>query len=70
MTQRPAGQLLAYLPQPDPDALAELLVAFANSEGGTVVMPFEPVPWGATFGMCVDRFGTPWMVSAATPPEG
>jgi PhnB protein len=34
------------------------------SEGGTVVMPFEKAPWGDTFGMCVDRFGTSWMVNA------
>lgn len=38
------------------------------SENGTVVMPFEQVPWGATFGMCVDRFGTRWMVNAADQP--
>lgn len=42
----------------------------ALSEGGTVTMPFEKAPWGATFGMCVDRFGTSWMVNAApSPPE-
>lgn len=35
------------------------------SEGGTVVVPFAPAPWGATFGMCVDRFGTRWLVNAA-----
>jgi uncharacterized glyoxalase superfamily protein PhnB len=34
------------------------------SEGGTVLMPFEQAPWGGTFGMCVDRFGTSWMVNA------
>lgn len=34
------------------------------SEGGTVVMPFGPAPWGAVFGMCVDRFGTQWMFNA------
>jgi PhnB protein len=34
------------------------------SEDGTVVMPFEQAPWGATFGMCVDRFGTSWLVNA------
>jgi PhnB protein len=34
------------------------------SDGGTVVMPFEKAPWGAIFGMCVDRFGTSWMVNA------
>jgi PhnB protein len=38
------------------------------SEGGTVVMPFEKAPWGDTFGMCVDRFGTSWMVNAAGQP--
>mgnify|MGYP003577756953 CR=1 FL=1 len=38
------------------------------SEGGTVVMPFEKAPWGATFGMCVDRFGTSWMVNPADQP--
>lgn len=38
------------------------------SDGGTVVMPFEQAPWGATFDMCADRFGTTWMVNA-TPPE-
>jgi PhnB protein len=35
------------------------------SEGGTVAMPFEKAPWGDTFGMCVDRFGTSWMVNVA-----
>jgi PhnB protein len=34
------------------------------SEGGTVTMPFGKAPWGDTFGMCVDRFGTNWMVNA------
>lgn len=35
------------------------------SEGGTTVMPLEQAPWGDTFGMCVDRFGTSWMVNIA-----
>jgi PhnB protein len=39
------------------------------SEGGTVTMPFEKAPWGATFGMCVDRFGTSWMVNVADEPN-
>jgi PhnB protein len=34
------------------------------SEGGTVMIPFEKAPWGDVFGMCVDRFGTNWMVNA------
>jgi PhnB protein len=37
----------------------------ALSEGGTVVMPLEKAPWGDTFGMFVDRFGTSWLVNAA-----
>ena len=34
-------------------------------EGGTVAVPFEKAPWGDTFGMVVDRFGTSWMVNVA-----
>lgn len=33
------------------------------SEGGTVVEPLATAPWGDTFGMCIDRFGTFWMVN-------
>ena len=39
------------------------------SDNGTVVMPFEKAPWGDTFGMCVDRFGTSWMVNASAQPS-
>lgn len=35
------------------------------SDGGTVVAPLEKAPWGDTFGMCVDRFGTMWLVNIA-----
>jgi PhnB protein len=33
------------------------------SEGGTVTMPYEKTFWAAGFGMCVDRYGIPWMVN-------
>jgi PhnB protein len=33
------------------------------SAGGEVTMPLEKQMWGDTFGQCVDRFGTPWMVN-------
>ncbi|HXF38011.1 MAG TPA: VOC family protein [Actinomycetota bacterium] len=33
------------------------------SDGGSIIMPLEKAPWGDTFGMCVDRFGTRWMVN-------
>jgi PhnB protein len=36
-------------------------------EGGTVTMPLATQMWGDEFGMCVDRFGVPWMVNI-TPP--
>ncbi len=40
----------------------------ALSEGGTVNMPFGKTFFARGFGMCVDRFGIPWMVNC--PPEG
>jgi PhnB protein len=35
------------------------------SDGGTVTVPLEKQMWGDEFGMCVDRFGTAWMVNIA-----
>ena len=42
------------------------------AEGGTVEMPLEQTFWSPRFGMVVDRFGTPWMISADQPeaPQG
>ncbi len=37
------------------------------SEGGTVAMPLEKQMWGDEFGMCIDKFGVPWMVNIAQP---
>jgi len=37
------------------------------SEGGTVTMPFEKQMWGDLFGMCIDKFGVPWMVDVVVP---
>jgi PhnB protein len=37
------------------------------SQGGTVSVPLERQMWGDEFGMCVDRFGVPWMVNIAQP---
>jgi PhnB protein len=33
------------------------------SEEGNVTMPIQETFWAHRFGMCVDRFGTPWMVN-------
>ncbi len=35
----------------------------ALAEGGTVRMPLQKTFWVESFGMVVDRFGTPWMVN-------
>jgi PhnB protein len=34
-------------------------------DGGRVLEPLATAPWGDTFGMCVDRFGTSWQVNVA-----
>lgn len=41
----------------------------ALSEGGEVQVPGGEVFWSPFFGVCVDRFGTPWQVSAEGPQE-
>ncbi len=33
------------------------------ADGGKVTMPLADTFWSEAFGMLVDRFGTPWMVS-------
>lgn len=35
------------------------------AEGGTVEQPLTKAAWGDTFGMCIDKFGTFWMVNIA-----
>lgn len=37
----------------------------ALAEGGSVTQKLEPTFFSPAFGMCTDRFGTPWMVVAA-----
>lgn len=39
----------------------------ALAEGGTVTQPIGETFWSPMFGMCLDRFGTPWMISAEAP---
>jgi PhnB protein len=40
------------------------------SRGGEIIMPLEKAPWGATFGMCTDRFGVNWMVNITGQASG
>jgi PhnB protein len=39
------------------------------SEGGTVTIPLEKQMWGDEFGMCIDQFGTAWMVDIVSQPQ-
>ena len=41
----------------------------ALSDGGTVAVPLEKQMWGDAFGMCIDRFGTTWLVNISGPPQ-
>lgn len=52
----------------DPDT-ARMGAVFATlAEGGTVMMPFAPTFWSEGFGMCIDKYGTPWIVNGAEKP--
>ena len=55
----------------DSDSESELSGFFEklSAGGGTVTMPLEKAPWGDFFGMCVDRFGTQWLVNIAGAPS-
>jgi PhnB protein len=45
----------------DRDRLTKIFDALAD--GGTTSMPLSDAPWGATFGMCTDKFGIHWLVN-------
>lgn len=42
----------------------------ALTSGGTVQMPLEKQVWGDEFGMCIDKYGVPWMVNIAGETSG
>jgi PhnB protein len=43
----------------------EALTRYWNglAEGATIIEPLTTAPWGDTFGMLTDRFGTTWLVN-------
>jgi PhnB protein len=47
-----------------PDVAEAERVFEALADGGEITMPIAETFWSPMFGMCVDRFGTPWMVNA------
>ena len=40
------------------------------SKGGTVQQPIMETFFAPAFGMCIDAFGTPWLIMADMPMEG
>jgi PhnB protein len=52
------------------DAADAQKVFAALAEGGEITLPIGETAWSPMFGMCVDRFGTPWMVgvNSSTQP--
>jgi PhnB protein len=61
MQRNPGDNIAISLSGDDADALRGYWQKL--SDGGTVTMPLEKQMWGDEFGMCVDRFGIPWMVN-------
>jgi PhnB protein len=49
----------------DDDALHDYFDQLAD--GGSITMPMAKQAWGDEFGMCVDKFGVPWMVNITEP---
>ena len=39
------------------------------SEGARITMPLGETFWAYRFGMLIDKFGVPWMVSAGKPMD-
>ena len=48
------------------DATDAQKVFAALAEGGEITLPIGETAWSPMFGMCIDRFGTPWMVGVNT----
>ena len=65
MQRNPGDNISISLSGDDTDALRGYWEKL--SEGGNVTMPLEKQMWGDEFGMCVDRFGVPWMVNISQP---
>jgi PhnB protein len=66
MPYQPGSAIAVSLSGDDEEALRGFFDALAD--GGTVIEPLTQAPWGDHFGMCVDRFGTSWMVNIGSSP--
>jgi PhnB protein len=61
MTFNPGNNIAVSLSGDDADELRGYWDKL--SAGGSVAVPLEKQMWGDEFGMCVDKFGVPWMVN-------
>lgn len=43
-------------------------VFHALADGGKITMPPQPTFWAKTWGMLIDKFGTPWIVNGERVP--
>ena len=64
---RVEGMYVAYTDVDVPEA--ERVFA-ALADGGEVETPLQDSFFSPAYGVCRDRFGTPWMVVAAQPTQG
>lgn len=55
---------------PDTKTEANRLFAALSSEGGTVSIPLQDMPWGSYAGNCADKYGIQWMFDIAAHPCG
>ena len=58
----PVSGMMVNYSVPDVEGATKAFNTLA--EGGEVRLQIGPTAWSPAFGMCVDRYGTPWMVSA------
>lgn len=64
--EKPAGMSVSIVMDDTPEA--ERIFA-TLAEGGTVTMPMDKTFWAERFGMCVDRYGIPWMINSGMPAD-
>lgn len=60
------GMCSMYMLEDETEAVR---VFAALAEGGTVVTPIEPTFFAAQYGICNDKFGTPWMIYCNMPAQ-
>jgi PhnB protein len=58
--------VMMTLTYPHADEARRVFAALA--EGGKVNMPLTETFWAETFGMLIDRFGTPWGINGGPKP--